>query len=176
MSSKLFMAAGLAVALFISGCGNDEEFNSGDRNNYPTNNGSGIVQPPINPLAPVVTLDAGVFTSTRGAAGTAFAPGATVTDADTANFQNGVLTISAGNGLTLIAPNTTLGTVTGGGTGNVSIVLNGTATPALVQQYLRTVTLASTGAAALGANTVTVTLSDGTGQTSQAVTRNVNVI
>lgn len=175
MNSKIICALGLASALLITGCGNDDDdFNKGDRNNYPiTNNGN---QPPAG-NAPVVILDAGTLANTRGAAGINFSPGATITDTDTAILQNGVLTITAGNGLILTGPNTPdIGVVTGNGTNTLSVALNANSTLASIQQFLRTVTVASNNGTAVGANTVTVTVSDGTGQTSQSVVRNINVI
>ncbi|MBX3172416.1 MAG: hypothetical protein KF760_33740 [Candidatus Eremiobacteraeota bacterium] len=180
MNSKLIYA-GLVSALLIAGCGNDDnDFNPGDRNNYPiinpNNPGPGQPQNP-NPFAPAVTLDSGTLSSIRGAAGVPFAPGATVTDLDTSTLQNGTLTITGGSGLILTSPGTPdIGTVTGSGTNTLSVALNNNATLAAVQQFLRAVTLASAGTAAFGPNTVSVSLSDGTGQTSQTVTRNVSVV
>ncbi len=185
MNSKLIYAA-LVGTLLIAGCGNDEnEFNKGDRNNYPIvnpNNPPGQPQPQPqppqpNPFAPVVVLDAGTFSSVRGNPGVTFAPGATVTDSDTAILQNGALVITAGNGLILTSPGTpNIGNVVGSGTNSLNVALNNDATPAAIQQYLRAVTLASSGTAGFGPNTVTVSLTDGTGQTSQTVTRNINVV
>ena len=179
MKQSLLAVAGLAVALLITGCGNDEDFNSGDRNNYAISNPNPNpnAPPANNALAPIVTLDSGTLSSTRGAAAVQFSPGATVTDADSATLQNGVLTITAGTGLTLTGPATPdIGAVTGTGTTTLSVALSANATPIAIQQFVRAVTLASTNATNVGANTVTVSLSDGTGQTSQTVTRNITVI
>ena len=177
MNSKLLCTMGLAGALLICGCGNDDdEFNKGDRNNYPIYNNGNPQQLPVG-VPPVLILDAGTLANTRGAAGVPFSPGATIADTDTAILQNGVLTITAGNGLLLTTPNNPdIGVVTGNGTNNVSVALNANSTLASIQQFLRSVTVASNGGTPVGANTVTVTVSDGTGQTSQAVIRNINVI
>ena len=174
---SIILDLGLGAALFVTGCGNDDsDFNKGDRNNYPiVNNGNGQQLPVGN--APVIILDTTTLSSTRGAAGVAFSPGATISDVDTAILQNGVLTITASNGLLLTSPGTPdIGVVTGGGTSAISVALNGNATLASVQQFLRTVTLASNGASTVGPNTVVVGLTDGTGQTAQNATRNVTVI
>ncbi|MFN8613747.1 MAG: hypothetical protein U0931_39800 [Vulcanimicrobiota bacterium] len=184
MKSKL-IGATLIAALFIAGCGNDDdEFDKGNPANYPIVNnnlpGGGGGNPTPNPAAPVVTLNTGVLATTRGGAATAFAPGATVTDSDTAALNGGVLTITAGagsgQGYALTGPATpNIGTVTGNGTGTITVNLNGNASPAAIQQYLRAVTFASDGTSAFGPTLVTVSLSDGTGFTSQSVSRIVNV-
>jgi hypothetical protein len=179
MNSKILTVAGLVAALLITGCGSDDDFNSGDRNNYSvSNNNPDPNQPPANnALAPIVTLDAGTFTSTRGAAATPFTPGATVTDADSTTFQGGALTIVAGTGLILTGPPTPdIGAVAGSGTGNITVALSANATPIAVQQYLQAVTLGSTAGTALGNSTANVSVSDGTGQTSPTVTRPINVV
>lgn len=181
MNPRIYLAT-LCGALIIAGCGNDDnEFNKGDRNNYPIVNPTGQVTPiVVNPSAPVVVLDAGTLVNTRGAAGTAFSPGATISDADTTNLNGGALIITAGNGsnqgFLLNGPGTPdIGNVVGNGTGTQTIALNSNATPALIQQYLRAVTFASNNNAAFGPSQISVSLSDGTGLTSQTVTRLVNV-
>ena len=175
MKPMILFALGLTTALLASGCGHDDDFNKGDRNNYPIYSNTGQQQP--GAVAPVIILDTGTLASTRGAAGVAFSPGATISDTDTAILQNGVLTISASNGLLLTSPGTPdIGVVTGGGTNAISVALNGNATLANLQQFMRSVTVASNGVSTVGANTITVGLSDGTGQTSQNATRNINVI
>ena len=187
MKSRICCASLLAAAVLIAGCGNDnDDFNKGDRNNYPVLNpnsqfGTGTPNNNIpNPSAPVVTLDTGILATTRAGAPTAFAPGATVADSDTASFNGGTLTIRAGagsgQGYALTGPATpNIGTVTGNGTGQLSVALNSNATPAAIQQYLRAVTFASDATSAFGPTLVSVTVSDGTGLTSQSVSRIVNV-
>ncbi|MBS2036870.1 hypothetical protein JST97_17900 [bacterium] len=180
MKSKIF-GASLVAAILIAGCGNDnDEFDKGNPNNYPIINNSSPNGQPSNPSAPVVTLDTGILATTRASAATAFAPGATVSDADTAALNGGTLTIRAGigsgQGFSLNGPaNPSIGTVTGNGTGTLTVALNGNATPAAIQQYLRGVTFASDGTSAFGPTPVTVSLSDGTGLNSQNVFRIVNV-
>jgi hypothetical protein len=187
MKSRICCATLLVAAALIAGCGNNNDFNKGDPNNFPIinpnsqfGNGTPVNNPAPNPSAPVVTLDTGILATTRAGTATAFAPGATVTDSSTTILNGGTLTITAGagsgQGFTLTGPATpNIGTVTGNGTGRLTVALNGNATPAAIQQYLRAVTFASDGTSAFGPTTVSVSLSDGTGLTSQTVSRTVNV-
>lgn len=182
--SPILVPVSILVCALVCGCGNDEDFDRGDPRNFPVIN-PGLVFPPApgnpNPMAPVVTLDSGFLSSARGSAALAFAPGATVTDADSVNFNGGTLTITAGlngnnQGLFLNAPGTpNIGTITGNGTGTLIVSLNQNATPANVQQFLRGVTFNTDNTANFGANVITVGLTDGTGQTADTTFRPINV-
>ena len=127
---------------------------------------------------PQLTLDATTLDYERDSAAVALSPGATFTDT-VANLDGGTLTITAGGnttGVALDAPNAPdIGTVTGDGTDEITVDLDEGATPAAIQQFLRAVTVSTTGGTAtFGPRTFTVTLTDAENNTTTD-TRTVNV-
>ncbi|UTW59413.1 DUF4347 domain-containing protein [Kordiimonas sp. SCSIO 12603] len=162
----------------------------------------------VSPNPPVITnLNGDSFTFTEGdsASNLDISSNLTVTDADSANFNGGDLTISvtanqeaedrlvidtSGNislsagqtaGSTVSVGGTAIGTIDSGATGgsneDLIVSLNSNATPALVQELLRTIQYNNVEAnTPTDSNrTVSITLSDGTGATSNAAEVTVNV-
>jgi hypothetical protein len=124
-------------------------------------------------VPPVVTLTAGAVTWTEKTAAVTIDSGATVTDADSANFNGGTLTVAIGPGRSgdrLEIPNgvSVPGVVSGGSDGaSLIITLSAGSTPTATQTVLRSITYRNLGdnpAAdpSLPENrTVTVTVNDG---------------
>ncbi len=144
--------------------------------------------------APVLDLDiaaagTGVAAAyTEGAAAAPVAPAATVTDADSADFSGGTLTVSftangtaadqltvrnvgtgAGqigvSGADISYSNTVIGTLTGGSNGSALVItLNGNASPAAVQELARNVSFSNnSGAPSTLTRSIGFTLVDGDG-------------
>jgi hypothetical protein len=135
------------------------------------------VEAPVGP-DPQLTLDATILEYERDSAAVALSPGATFTDT-VANLDGGTLIITAtGNttGLALDAPGAPdIGTVTGDGTDEITVAFDEGATPAAIEQFLRAVTISTSGGTAtFGPRTVTVTLTDPQNNTTSGA-RTVNV-
>ncbi|MCK0070732.1 beta strand repeat-containing protein, partial [Kordiimonas laminariae] len=181
---------------------NDGTANSGDEDttaNFTIN---------VSPNPPVIAnLSGDSFTFTEGDDATTLDVGdnLTITDADSADFDGGDLTISitanqaaedrleidtSGNislsagqtaGSTVSVSGTVIGTIDSGATGgsneDLIISLNSNATPARVQELLREIQYnnADSNTPTDGDRTISITLSDGTGATSNAADVTVNV-
>ena len=151
--------------------------------------------------APVVTLSTETVSYTENGAAVTIAATSTITDANSSNFNTGVLTVSItangtaddrieipnqGTGANQIGVSgsnvtfggTVIGTFAGGtGTTPLTITLNTSATPAATQALLRVLTFRSVSEnPSTAARTISVTLSDGSGLTSAAVTKSVAVV
>jgi hypothetical protein len=125
-------------------------------------------------VPPVVTLTAGSVTWTENTAAMTIDSGATVSDADSADFAGGTLTVAIGPGrpgdrLEIPGAVTVPGVVSGGSDGaSLVITLSAGSTPTATQTVLRSITYRNLGdnpAAdpSLPENrTVTVTVNDGT--------------
>ena len=149
---------------------------------------------------PVVTLPGGPVSYVGGTAPVLLSPTATVTDADSADFDTGTLTVSltangtdddrlgirnqgtgAGqigvSGDTVSFGGTAIGTFSGGvGTTPLVVTLNANATPAVTQALVRNLTFGDVaGSPVLGSRTIQAILTDGDGGTSAAATTTVNV-
>jgi hypothetical protein len=155
------------------------------------------ILPGVN-IAPTITLTPAALTVQPGATAVSIDANATVTDPDSLNFANGVLTfkISAntssydrleirnqGNaptqigfsGSTIKYGGTTIGTLTGGSTDR-TVTLNASATVAAVQALLQNITFRTTSTSApVAARSVQFKLTDGDGGTSAIATKVVNV-
>jgi hypothetical protein len=149
--------------------------------------------------APAITLPGGALNYTENEAPKVIDSGATVTDADSANFDTGKLTVDfsangtaddrldirnggMGNPITLngnkvVHNGTEIGTFTGGtGTTALEITLNANATPARIQDLARNITYANVSDdPSTAARTVRFVLTDGDGGTSTAATKQNNV-
>jgi hypothetical protein len=150
--------------------------------------------------APTVTLPGPALAYVENASPQLIQPLATVTDADSPNFDGGTLTASltgatandrltilpqgsgAGeidvSGSTITYQGTTIGTFSGGtGTTPLSVSLSGTAaTPAAAQALLRRVAFNNVSEnPSTAARTLSVVVSDGDGGTSQAASATINV-
>ncbi|MBL1178951.1 beta strand repeat-containing protein, partial [Pantanalinema sp. GBBB05] len=148
--------------------------------------------------APVVTVANNALTYTENGAPILLDTGATVTDTDSADFAGGALTvrfasggiasdrltIQSGGSVTLdgtkvLISGTQIGTYSGGlGTDNLVISLNSAANATTVQTLLRAIAYSSTDerlSTTPTNRTIEVTLADGDGGTSTAVTQNVTV-
>jgi hypothetical protein len=124
----------------------------------------------------------------------------TVTDPDSSNFATGVLTIAisagaqatdvlsfkpSGSGATLVAINGNqvlvggilIGTLTGGTNKTpLAVTFNSSATPTRVQNLLRSLAFSNTSSnPPTAARTMRITLSDGAGGTSAAVTKKIQI-
>lgn len=181
---------------------NDGTANSGDED------ASGSFSIDITPNPPVIgNLDGDSFTYTEGAGATDIdvSGNATLTDADSADFDGGDLTIeyasgqqaedrleidtsgsvslSAGQsaGSTVSVSGTAIGTIDGGSTGgsgeDLVISLNSSATPALVQTLVQGLQYNNAGGdnPTDGNRVVRVTVSDGDGATSANADITINV-
>jgi hypothetical protein len=151
--------------------------------------------------APVVTLNGTDVSYTENAATpTILASAATVTDADSNNFDTGMLTVAFGangtaddrlainnegtgsgqigvSGSNVTFGGTTIGSFTGGtGTTPLVVTLNANATPTATQALVRNITFANGSENPTTANRrVDFTLTDGDGGTSSTVSRTVTV-
>jgi len=150
--------------------------------------------------APVLTLPGGALGYTENDGPTIIDSGATVTDADSANFNTGTLTVSwavggqindrlairnqgtgAGqigiSGTDVTHGGTIIGTFVGGsGTTALVVSLNTNASPAVVQSLSRNITYANISETpATSPRTVQFVVTDGDGGTSTAVTKAINV-
>lgn len=152
-----------------------------------------ITVKPIND-APVISLG-GTIGYVRDKSPIVLAPFAKVTDVDSPNFANGRLTvrivsgksnsnlIELGAGFTVDDDfrvrqgNTIIGTVNpggGDGTTNLVVTFRNTATKAVVQQLVRSITFRTIGGTA-GTRVVKFSVSDGDGGISAEATKTVNV-
>jgi VCBS repeat-containing protein len=149
---------------------------------------------------PVVTMPGGSVNYTENAAAVLLDSGATVTDADSLNFDTGTLTASIsangdandrleirnqGNGsgqigvsgTTVNYGGTAIGTLTGGvGTTPLVVALNANATPAATQALVQNLTFRTLGDnPSTATRTIQVVLTDGDGDTSDPATKTVTV-
>lgn len=171
-----------------------------------TSNGSEINIAPPNSAPVIGNLNGDSTTFTEGGSAVWLDAGsnATVTDADSANFDGGNVTVaittngSAGedvlairnegtgagqisvSGSTVSYSGTAIGTISSSGTGGASLVvtLNASANAAAVQALIHNLTYANSNDAApsTAARTVSITVNDGDGGTSTAAQVTVNVI
>lgn len=149
-------------------------------------------------IAPVITLSPSALTVQPGATAVNIDGSAVLTDPDSTNFANGVLTIKVvtnassydrievrnqGNaagqigfsGSTIKFGGVTIGTLTGGATDR-KIVFNAAATPAAIQVLLRNITFRTTSTAApIAARSVQFLITDGDGGTSAVASKVINV-
>lgn len=120
-----------------------------------------------------IALDQGVLgVEPTNATGVALFPAASVSapPANT-NYAGSTFSVSlpaTATGLTLTAPTSSIGTVTGSGTQTVSVTLNSSATAAQVQDFVRNIRVVSNNATLAQQSTVTVTATgpNGSGQTA----------
>ncbi|HAZ47375.1 MAG TPA: hypothetical protein DCZ55_23695 [Cyanobacteria bacterium UBA11371] len=156
---------------------------------------NGVLNTPPN-----ITLSAVAAAYTENAAPVVIDSSATVTDSDSANFNNGTLTVqfTAGgmaddrlairhqgnstgqiglDGRIIRFGGVQIGTFAGGiGTDPLVISLNASATPAIAQALLRNITYANASDnPSTAVRTVSFVLTDGGGGTSNTVTKNISV-
>ncbi len=150
--------------------------------------------------APVISLPGGALNYIENAAATVIDSGATASDADSTDFNTGMLTVDysangsvddrlairnqgtgAGqigvSGSNVTYGGTTIGTFTGGsGTTPLVITLNASSTPTSAQALMRNITYANVSDnPSTAARTVRFVLTDGDGGTSAAATKTINV-
>ncbi|WP_073073870.1 DUF4347 domain-containing protein [Phormidesmis priestleyi] len=181
----------------VSGSGNTAANGGGSPT---TNNGFGINFAIVPPNAlPSITQSNNALSYTENDLATVLDTTATVTDADSANFDTGTLTVSySANGtvddrlairnqgtgtgkIGVSVSNVTYGgTIIGtfaGGTGTTPLVItfNASATPTAATALLQNLTYANVSDAPTASRTVQLVITDGDGGTSTAVTKNINV-
>lgn len=145
---------------------------------------------------PSIVLSGTMGYTRNAAAGVVLAPHATVTDADSPNFNTGVLVvsiISGGesanrlslnggaftlNGTAVNYNGTRIGTLTGSGYGTnpLSVQFNANATPAIIQALVRNIRFKTVSSTSNLARVITFSLTDGDGGISNTATKTVNVV
>src|SRR5688572_22795035 len=150
--------------------------------------------------APIITLPGGPLNYTENDNATIIDAGSTASDADSANFAGGTLTVdytangsaddrlairnqgaAAGeigvSGSNVTYGGTTIGTFTGGsGTTPLVVTFNASSSAAAAQALMRNITFANVSETpSTAARTVRFVLTDGDGGTSNAATKTINV-
>jgi hypothetical protein len=144
---------------------------------------------------PVITLSGTVGYTRNASTGVLLAPHATVTDADSTDFSGGklIVSITAGGedgnrlmltggafmlgGTTVNYNGSAIGTVSSNGIGTapLSVLFNSSATPGIVQELVRGIRFRTVNSSSNAQRTITFSLSDGGGGTSNTATKFVNV-